>query len=74
MENISVYFGYNGDDFATQSVTCKVQSSGHTLTVNIKGFFKYGTGIQSRLVIYKALKEFGRLNEFTKTVNRLSPP
>lgn len=67
---MTIELGYNGDDFVTQSITCLIRSDSHSFTYTIKGFYKYAESIRTKLIIYKALKEFDRLNDYSKSVER----
>lgn len=67
---MTIELGYSGDDFVTNSITCMVRDQEHRLVFTVSGFFKYANEIRSRLLIYKALKEFNRLNDYPESVRR----
>ena len=59
---MTIQLGYHQNDFVTNSISCRVKTETHSFWFCISGFYNYNEKLRARLVLYKALKEFSRLN------------
>jgi hypothetical protein len=59
---MTIELGYDGNDFVTNSISCRVKNETHSFYFRVCGFYNYNKELRARLILYKTLKELSKSN------------